>query len=407
MVNMINWLKGYVRIRVSGTSVERFINLCGYRNILLWDLCRKEEYYEMFISLSAFRQLRPIAKKTRIKVAILQRVGLPFLMSDLNKRKIFLFCSLLAVFFWFISGYFIWNIQINGNYLITTEQIQDFLKEQEISIGKQKKYIDIEKMEKDMRISFPKITWVSGKIQGTTLLLDIKESENTIEKERIEEGVQYDLIAHEDGVIDSIIVRKGQPKVKPEDIVTKGMVLVEGLLPVMNDDGTLKEELYVSSDADVYIRYDYLYEDSLEEGYVKKIYTGRSTTIPYIRFGEKELVIHHEPDYLYSDVLIQESTSNLLNELHIPLHWGKFQHREYLNMETIYTKKEATDLLEENFMKFLTTLSEKGVQIIEKDVTINKSDNKWIMEGKLTISEPVTTLKKVENKKPEDIMENN
>ncbi len=406
MVNMINWLKGYVRIRVSGNSVERFMNLCGYKNILLWDVCRKEDCYEMYISLSAFRQLRPIVKKTRIKVAILKREGLPFFMSDLNKRKIFLLGCIVAVFFWFISGYFVWNIEINGNFMITTEQIQDFLKIQEISIGKQKKHVNIEKLEKEMRITFPQITWVSGKIQGTTLYLDIKEAETIKETDYIEENVQYDLVAHVDGVIDSIIVRSGIPKVKPEDIVTKDTVLVEGRVPVMNDDGTIREELYINSDADIYIRYEYPYEDTLEEKYIKKTYTGRTTTIPYLRFGETELTIHHKPDYLYADVLIQESTSKLLGELHIPLRWGRFEHREYMNLETFYTEKEASDILEQKFMKFLTTLSEKGVQIIEKDVTINKSGNKWIMEGKLILSEPVTTLKKVENTMLEETVGN-
>ena len=42
MVDIINWLKGYLRIRVSGVAVERFINLCGYKNILLWDVYRKD-----------------------------------------------------------------------------------------------------------------------------------------------------------------------------------------------------------------------------------------------------------------------------------------------------------------------------------------------------------------------------
>ena len=82
------------------------------------------------------------------------------------------------------------------------------------------------------------------------------------------------------------------------------------------------------------------------------------------------------------------------------MRWGEFEHREYLNLESFYTEKEATDILEKKFMKFLTTLSEKGVQIIEKDVTISKSGDMWIMDGTLTLSEPVTTLKKVENTMP-------
>ena len=36
--------------------------------------------------------------------------------------------------------------------------------------------------------------------------------------------------------------------------MTKDTVLVEGSVPVMNDDGTVRELLNVKSDADVYIK---------------------------------------------------------------------------------------------------------------------------------------------------------
>ena len=89
MVGFISWLRGFVRIRVSGLSVERFMNLCGHRNILLWDVVRKEEYWEMCISIKAFRSLRPIVRKTGTKVVITERCGLPFFIHKMGVRKIF------------------------------------------------------------------------------------------------------------------------------------------------------------------------------------------------------------------------------------------------------------------------------------------------------------------------------
>ena len=397
MIGIINWLKGYLRIRVTGTAVERFINLCGFKNILLWDVCKQNNCYELYISVKAFKQLRPIVRKTKIKVVILTRVGLPFFMSDLNKRKIFLMCCIITLFFWQISGYFIWRIEIQGNYEITNEQIQDYLKDNNIKIGIQKKHLNIEKLEKDIRMEFPQVTWISGKIQGTTFYLDVKEVETHSEQQVTEEGVQYDLVAHVDGVIDSIIVRKGIPQVKPEEKVTAGMVLVQGIVPVMNDDGTLRENQYVQSDADIYIRYEYEYEDYLEEKHIEKKYTGRNKAIKFLRFDDKEVSFGQKPKYLIADILIQENTSNFLKELNIPINWGSFMYREYQNVETIYTETEAHEILTENFLKFLNDLSEKGVQIIEKDVTISKSGDKWIMKGSLTISEKVNALMKVES----------
>ena len=71
MEKLFHFLRGYVKIRVWGYSPERFINLCGNRDILLWDIARHGAYYTMCISIRGFRQLKPITKKTKTRVAIL------------------------------------------------------------------------------------------------------------------------------------------------------------------------------------------------------------------------------------------------------------------------------------------------------------------------------------------------
>ena len=235
-----------------------------------------------------------------------------------------------------------------------------------------KRSLDIEALEKDIRIAFPEIIWSSGKIDGTSFLLEVREGNGLDVTVTEEVNEQYDLVAPIDGEIESIIVRSGVPLVKQGDIVTKDMVLVEGKVPINNDDGTLQGK------------------------YVEKSYTGRNKVVPYVRFGEAELHFKKEPSYLVYDTVIQENTHQLFKDLKIPVLWGTYTHREYLNMESLYTEKEATELLQEKFLQFLDTLSEKGVQIIQKDVKIVKDNDVWTATGEIIVAEPVTTLKKVE-----------
>ena len=82
------YLKGYVRIRVSGYSPERFLNACRYKNIYIWDLKRVCGAYEMNLSVSGFRRLKEIIRKTGTKVCIIRRSGLPFLFHRYRKRHI-------------------------------------------------------------------------------------------------------------------------------------------------------------------------------------------------------------------------------------------------------------------------------------------------------------------------------
>ena len=397
MIGIINWFKGFLRISVSGKGAERFLNLCGYKNIVLWDITKTETGFELYLSIKAFKELKDIVRKTKVKVVILCKEGLPFFVLNIQKRKIFLLGCMIAVFIWAISGYFLWNIEITGNYHITKEQIEDYLYQNDIHIGIQKKKLDIEALEKDMRLQFPQIKWISGKLDGTTLLIDLKESDKNEQQLIYDENSSYHIVAPVDGLIESIIVRKGIPKVKQGDMVTEGTVLVEGIVPIMNDDGTLREMQEVKSDADILLRHTIIYEEHLPQKHVSKEYTGRIKKIPYIRFGDNELYLGRNPDFIRSDKVINENSLGMLEQLRISLCWGSFIHREYLNKELLYTREEASLILQENLMNFLDSLSEKGVQIIEKNVKIEKDSQNWILTGEILVSEPVNNLIPNEN----------
>ena len=151
MIEFFKYMKGYLRIRVSGFSPERFMNLCSNKGILLWDIVRDKEVYSMCISLSGFRSLRPIVKKTGTRVAILERYGLPFFWPRLLARKVFVAGLVLAVAFWLWSSLYVWDIQLEGNYQITQDMFFTFLEQNQVSIGIQKDSLDIEELEKQIR----------------------------------------------------------------------------------------------------------------------------------------------------------------------------------------------------------------------------------------------------------------
>lgn len=63
LLSVIKYFKGYVYVRLSGYAPERFLNLCGSHDILIWNLKSTEDGYEFCISVAGFKQLRPILKK--------------------------------------------------------------------------------------------------------------------------------------------------------------------------------------------------------------------------------------------------------------------------------------------------------------------------------------------------------
>ena len=62
LLSLVKYISGYLRVQVTGYAPERFLNLCGNHNIVIWNLLRIENGYEFFISLKAFRELKPDRK---------------------------------------------------------------------------------------------------------------------------------------------------------------------------------------------------------------------------------------------------------------------------------------------------------------------------------------------------------
>lgn len=400
MIAFLKYIRGYVRIRIWGMAPERFMNLCSNRDILLWDIIKDGDAYIMCISLKAFYELRPIARKTGTRVVILQRVGLPFFMPVIWARKIFCLGLLFSVAFWILSSYFVWDIECNGNYQITDDIMMDFLKENDVRIGMKKSDLDIEALEKAIRRSFNQVTWTSAKLSGTKLIVDIKENDVPIVSAVKENEGGKDLVAEYAGTVVSMIVRSGVPKVAIGDTVEEGTVLVEGKIPVYNEDTTVREYQYVISDADICIQHEMTHQEILSVDYIQKVYTGREKKRYFVRLGEHELKLTEEQPFLVYDSIIKEQVPVVFEKLSIPFFWGSITYREYQNVEHTYTLSQAKKLLTGKINEFFISLEEKGVHIIEKNVRIDTDNGKWVLTADLKVEE-------MAGKQTDTVMENN
>lgn len=389
MIGFLKYLKGYLRIKVWGFSPERFMNLCSNREILLWDITRDGEIYYMNISLKSFYQLKDIARKTGTRVAICKRYGLPFFMPTLLQKKVFLAGLFLAVFFWFWSSLYIWNIEINGNYQITNDVLLSFLTQNEVKIGMCKSKLQIEELENEIRKTFPQVIWTSAKLSGTKLIIDMKENDKPVIQEKMEEEGGYDFVTEFDGTIVSMIVRNGVPLVNIGDTVEKGTVLVDGKVPIYNDDATIREYTYVRADADILLEHTKTFHADLPFDYVRKEYTGRTKERIFIRLGEREWKMPENRPFLLYDSVIKAKRPLVFEKLSIPVYLGSYTYREYLNVEYEYTLDQAETLLTKKIIAFLKELEEKGVQIIEKNVKIDSSGGKWTIDGEFLVRELV------------------
>lgn len=384
MIQIIRYLKGYLTIKVSGFSPERFMNLCSHHNIFLWDIENHKDYYTMKISLKGFYRLKGITRKTGTRVVITERCGLPFLSVRIWKRRVFMLGLLGSLFFWIWMSGFIWAIEIEGNYYVTTDVFQDFLEENGFQVGMKKTSVEIEALEKAIRTQFDIVTWTSAQINGTRLLIQVKENDLILVENKQESAQEMaegmDLIAEKEGTVTSIVTRSGVPLVTAGMEVEKGDILVEGGVPIYNDDGTVKRYDFCVADADIMLQCIYEMQEEMDEKYEQKQYTGRERKYPFVIFGSRKFKMPFWGNQFEESDTIEEKTQLcLFNNYYLPIYVGHDLVREYTTQEKIYSKEEVKKIFENKIQKFIETLQEKGVQIIEKNVTINKTSGVWKM----------------------------
>ncbi len=405
-MSVFRYADGYVRLRLWGNGIERFMVLCAHKRMPLWDVEAQGKYVYTNMRLKDFYNCRKLAHKAGVRAVVVERHGLPFFMSKICKRSFWVVGFLLFLTGWLISANMLLHINIQGNYSISDDIFLDFLKKQGISIGMWKKDILIEELEKEIRREFEQVTWTSGKIDGTVLIIDIKEYDKPIiSAEEQKEGSQTgkegsSLYASVDGVISNIYVRNGVPTVKKGAEVKKGDLLVDGLVPVYNQEQTVAYYQYYDADADIGIETTLEVSYELPMVYTEKNYTGRTAEGKYFYLGPKVYRNKFsERKFQYKDVIYEQDYGISVSGFSFGI--GTFLTKEYFKIEKEYTEAEAKQLLLEKFEKNNLILIEKGVQILEKDVTIGVIMDNWTLTGTMKVIMPAFERKPIEI--PEEI----
>lgn len=234
-----NYIRGYVIILIEGYFIEKFINICAHRQIYLWDINRRKGCaLTLKVSIKGFKLLRPVARKTKCRVRIVRKRGLPFLFNRYRKRKTFVLGAVLFILLLYALTSFIWAIEIEGNKALEKDVILERLGQTGLKTGVLKYGIDTEKAVNSLMLSLKELAWASISIKGTKVKVQV--AERKIPPALIPKNEPCDIVARRDGVIHSIAVKDGMEIAKAGDTVTRGQILVSGSIPVKGEEGRFR-----------------------------------------------------------------------------------------------------------------------------------------------------------------------
>ena len=175
---VFSYLLGYLRIIVEGYYIERFINICKSKKITIWNLKRNKDICLFLnVRIGEFKELRNVAKKTKCKIKIKSKKGLPFLLHKYKKRKIFVILLILVAFSIWLSSNFVWNVdieEVNGNEL---ENLRQDLENVGLKTGNLKSKIDTKAIINKIRLERKDIAWMGIELKGTNAIVKIIEAD--------------------------------------------------------------------------------------------------------------------------------------------------------------------------------------------------------------------------------------
>ncbi len=223
----INFLRGSVRLRVTGPFPERFLNLCGVHGVRFWHVrWQGEQELTLRVPRSQWKRAEALAPKALCQVEAEEYRGLPDFLLRFRRRYGFLIglaCVLLAVT---MASRVVLVIDVTGNETVPTSEILQELENAGLTIGTFGPTVSARSIAHRVLLQDERLCYMAVDLSGIRAQVIVRETEQA--PEIVDTTTPSDLIATEDGVITRVEVWSGVAQVQAGDVVAKGDTLVSG-----------------------------------------------------------------------------------------------------------------------------------------------------------------------------------
>lgn len=360
---LLCYILGYVNIEVEGYFIERFINICNSKKIFLWNMKRKHStIIRVNIGIRDFKRIKEIAKKTKCRVKIQKKRGIPFILHKYKKRKIFAIFFILLIIAVIALSNFIWNIEVKGNNKISAEEIIKDLADDNFKVGTSKTNLNTKNIIDKIRLKRSDLAWMGIEIKGTNAIVKIVEAD--LKPDIIKEEEYCNIVATKDAMIVKINAQNGTAVIKEGDIVTKGTVLIQGWL-----EGQFTGIRYVHANGEVQAKVWYSQKVSVPLKQTKKIKTGKEENKYSVKINNFEINLPKGvPKFQNYDTIETSKKLKLFSDFYLPIEINQKTYQEYEEQEITYSIEEAKEL-------GITQADESLKEQIEEKQVTNKKIN--------------------------------
>ncbi|MDP4120501.1 MAG: sporulation protein YqfD [Bacillota bacterium] len=383
VLRLIRWLKGYVLFKAYGKFPERFINLTIREGIPLWNVVGGKCELSATCSLNDYMHIRPIARKACVRLKNYEKHGLPFVIKKHRRRKGILLGIMCFFIIIKILSMHVWTVEINGIDQLSETTVRQSLAQMGLYEGASIKSINVPRIERDITLKLPEISWVSVNIIGSSAKININE--RVIHQDIIPAEKPCNVKATFDGQITAMQVLTGKSTVAIGDAVVKGQLLISGVvednvgnLSVKHADGKIFAKTTRSTTIVVPLKQ------------TLTLPTGKS-----IARKRADILLFHFPiDCAYvpfSKCYAQDNESCVnISGNRLPISVLTENSYEYTNQDVIYNKNQATKVAIEKLALYESFFMNDKT-ILNRNIATEIKNNTLIMNVRYTCEENIAS----------------
>lgn len=379
----MRWIMGYIECQVPGEHLERFMNLCRHHEIELWKVKEREKQAVFFMYAAEYSKLRPLARKTKTVPHIRKKCGFPFWC--LKARRDWTFTWGIGLFFavLYILSLFVWDIQFRGQQTYTKEGLGAEIEEMGVYRGMIRKHLQCDKIEQNLRLLHPDLSWVSAEEKGCVLQIQVKEGKMRKEKKETEQAVS--LTAPCGGRIEAIVTRSGTPLCQKGDVVKKGQVLIQGSYDIVGDDEQIIRKQGVTADGEIRLLHTVKWEEQLQKEYIDKQMTGKKRNIYTFQYNDSRISLKNPLKWFDNSGNYDIMNYVCFEERFIPLQINvkiiRRQFLDYTKVKKQYTKEQAAGIFKKHLATKMEQMQNEGYEILEHTENMIQEENKYKITG--------------------------
>lgn len=228
IIKLVRYILGYINFRAFGGFSDRFLNLCTRDGIPLWNIKNVKGNISASTTINGYLAIRRPAKKSGMQVMAIEKKGLMFFLKRNKIRVGLLIGAIVFACVIFILSQFVWSVSLVGNIDLQEDYLLSAFENHGVKVGATISSIDDKDIAEKVVSEIPELSWAAVNRKGAVVVIEVREK--TLAPEKYDNTVPTNLIADENGVILSIDVLSGNEEIKPGSAVTKGDLLISGVI---------------------------------------------------------------------------------------------------------------------------------------------------------------------------------